>query len=540
MDNKEGKNFIEEIIEEGNVKDIVTRFPPEPSGNSLHLGHAKSIFLNFGLAEKYNGKCNLRFDDTNPSTESIEFVKSMKKDIEWLGVKPANIYYASNYFDNIYNFALELINKGKAYVCTLNSEEIKEYMGTTDSPGKPSPNRDLSVEENLSLFESMRNGDVEDGKMTLRAKIDMSSSNVHMRDPIIYRVKKEHHHNTGDKWCIYPMYDFAHCLSDAIENITHSVCTLEFEPHRPLYDWIINELIDRDIKPRQIEFSRLNLSHTVMSKRIIKQLVEERIVDGWDDPRLPTLSGLRRRGIPVKAIKLFCEKIGISRRESLIDSSLFESCIKEVLNKDANRRMTVFDPLKVTITNWEGGEEMLPAKLNPESEEENYRMVNFGKHLYIERGDFMENAPKKFFRLSNNKEVRFKYGYYVTCNEAVKDEDGKIIELLCTYDPKTRGGWSDDGRKIKGTLHWVNADNNIPINVNVYDRLFSIEEPTEDFLNEINKESKKEVKAFTEISTSEENEGYTVQFERNGYYTKESKDVWNMVLPLKDSWRKKK
>ena len=539
MDNKEGKNFIEEIIEEGNVKDIVTRFPPEPSG-FLHLGHAKSMLLNFGLAEKYNGKCNLRFDDTNPSTESVEFVESMKKDIEWLGVKPANIYYASNYFDKIYDFALELINKGKAYVCTLNSEEIKEYMGTTDSPGKPSPNRDLSVEKNLSLFESMRNGDVQDGKMTLRAKIDMSSSNVHMRDPIIYRVKKEHHHNTGDKWCIYPMYDFAHCLSDAIENITHSVCTLEFEPHRPLYDWIINELIDRDVKPRQIEFSRLNLSHTVMSKRIIKQLVEKGIVDGWDDPRLPTLSGLRRRGIPVKAIKLFCEKIGISRRESLIDSSLFESCIKEVLNKDANRRMTVFDPLKVTITNWVGGEEMLPAKLNPESEEENYRMVNFGKHLYIERGDFMENAPKKFFRLSNNKEVRFKYGYYITCNEVVKDKGGKIIELLCTYDPETKGGWSDDGRKIKGTLHWVNADNNIPINVNVYDRLFSVEEPTEDFLNEINKESKKEVKAFTEISTSEESEGHTVQFERNGYYTKESKDVWNMVLPLKDSWRKNK
>ena len=539
MDNKEGKNFIEEIIEEGNVKDIVTRFPPEPSG-FLHLGHAKSMLLNFGLAEKYNGKCNLRFDDTNPSTESMEFVESMKKDIEWLGVKPSNIYYASNYFDKIYNFALELINKGKAYVCTLNSEEIKEYMGTTDSPGKPSPNRDLSVEENLSLFESMRNGDVEDGKMTLRAKIDMSSSNVHMRDPIIYRVKKEHHHNTGDKWCIYPMYDFAHCLSDAIENITHSVCTLEFEPHRPLYDWIINELIDRDIKPRQIEFSRLNLSHTVMSKRIIKQLVEEGIVDGWDDPRLPTLSGLRRRGIPVKAIKLFCEKIGISRRESLIDSSLFESCIKEVLNKDANRRMTVFDPLKVTITNWEGGEEMLPAKLNPESEEENYRMVNFGKHLYIERGDFMENAPKKFFRLSNNKEVRFKYGYYVTCNEVIKDENGNIIELLCTYDPNTKGGWSDDGRKIKGTLHWVNADNNISINVNIYDRLFSIEEPTEDFLNEVNKESKKEVKAFTEISTSEEKEGYTVQFERNGYYNRESLTTWNMVLPLKDSWKKNK
>jgi len=540
MENKEGKNFIEEIIEEGNVKDIVTRFPPEPSGNSLHLGHAKSIFLNFGLAEKYNGKCNLRFDDTNPSTESFEFVESMKKDIEWLGVKPSNIYYASNYFDKIYNFALELIKKGKAYVCTLNSEEIKEYMGTTDSPGKPSPNRDLSVEENLSLFESMRNGDVEDGKMTLRAKIDMSSSNVHMRDPIIYRVKKEHHHNTGDKWCIYPMYDFAHCLSDAIENITHSVCTLEFEPHRPLYDWIINELIDRDIKPRQIEFSRLNLSHTVMSKRIIKKLVEEGIVDGWDDPRLPTLSGLRRRGISVKAIKLFCEKIGISRRESLIDSSLFESCIKEVLNKDANRRMTVFDPLKVTITNWEGGEEMLPAKLNPESEEENYRMVNFGKHLYIERGDFMENAPKKFFRLSNNKEVRFKYGYYVTCNEVIKDEEGNITELLCTYDPETKGGWSDDGRKIKGTLHWVNMENNIPIKVNLYDRLFSVEEPTDDFLNEINLNSKKETNAFMEISSSEESEGSTVQFERNGYYTKESDSVWNMVLPLKDSWKKNK
>jgi len=539
MDNKEGKNFIEEIIEEGNVKDIVTRFPPENSG-FLHLGHAKSMFLNFGLSEKYNGKCNLRIDDTNPSNESELYTKAIIEDIEWLGLKPENIYYASDYFDKIYNFALELIKKGKAYACTLNSEEIKEYMGTTDSPGRPSPNRDLSVEKNLSLFESMRNGDIEDGKMTLRAKIDMSSSNVHMRDPIIYRVKKEYHQKTGDKWCIYPMYDFAHCLSDAIENITHSVCTLEFEPHRPLYDWIINELIERDIKPRQIEFSRLNLSHTVMSKRKIKRLVEEGIVDGWDDPRLPTLSGLRRRGVPVKAIKLFCEKIGISRRESLIDSSLFESCIKEVLNKDANRRMTVFDPLKVTITNWEGGEEMLPAKLNPESEEENYRMVNFGKHLYIERGDFMENAPKKFFRLSNNKEVRFKYGYYVTCNEVIKDENGNIIELLCTYDPNTKGGWSDDGRKIKGTLHWVNADNNISINVNIYDRLFSIEEPTEDFLNEVNKESKKEVKAFTEISTSEEKEGYTVQFERNGYYNRESLTTWNMILPLKDSWKKNK
>jgi len=539
MDNKEGKNFIEEIIEEGNVKDIVTRFPPENSG-FLHLGHAKSMFLNFGLSEKYNGKCNLRIDDTNPSNESELYTKAIIEDIEWLGLKPENIYYASDYFDKIYNFALELIKQGKAYACTLNSEEIKEYMGTTDSPGRPSPNRDLSVEKNLSLFESMRNGDIEDGKMTLRAKIDMSSSNVHMRDPIIYRVKKEYHQKTGDKWCIYPMYDFAHCLSDAIENITHSVCTLEFEPHRPLYDWIINELIERDIKPRQIEFSRLNLSHTVMSKRKIKRLVEEGIVDGWDDPRLPTLSGLRRRGVPVKAIKLFCEKIGISRRESLIDSSLFESCIKEVLNKDANRRMTVFDPLKVTITNWEGGEEMLPAKLNPESEEENYRMVNFGKHLYIERGDFMENAPKKFFRLSNNKEVRFKYGYYVTCNEVIKDENGNIIELLCTYDPNTKGGWSDDGRKIKGTLHWVNADNNISINVNIYDRLFSIEEPTEDFLNEVNKESKKEVKAFTEISTSEEKEGYTVQFERNGYYNRESLTTWNMILPLKDSWKKNK
>jgi glutaminyl-tRNA synthetase len=532
----ENKNFIESIIENDNLKEIVTRFPPENSGY-LHLGHAKSIFLNFGLAEKYKGKCNLRIDDTNPSNESDIYTKSIIENIKWLGLNPNKITYASDYFEEIYNFAIELIKKGKAYVCSLDSKEIKEYMGTTDKPGKPSPNRNLTVEENLLLFDSMKKGQINDGAMTLRAKIDMSSPNVHMRDPIIYRIKMENHQKTGDKWCIYPMYDFAHCLSDAIECITHSICTLEFEPHRPLYNWILNELIEREIKPKQIEFSRLNLSHTVMSKRKIKKLVEENVVDGWDDPRLPTLSSLRRKGVPAKAIKIFCDKIGISRRESLVDYSLFDSCIKEVLNKEANRRMVVFDPIKVTITNWDKEDEMLPAKLNPESEEEKYRYVNFGKNLYIEREDFMENAPKKFFRLTQGREVRFKYGYYVTCNDIIKDSEGKIVELLCTYDPNTKGGWSDDGRKVKGTIHWVNADKNIPIKVNLYDRLFNVEEPGENFLDELNEKSKVETDAFMEIDGNDENEGVGIQFERNGYYVRENLDIWNRITPLKDSFK---
>jgi glutaminyl-tRNA synthetase len=528
------ENFIHDMIEMGD--NVVTRFPPEPNGY-LHLGHAKSIHLNFGLAEKYGGKTNLRFDDTNPSTESEEYVKAIERDLEWLGYTPAGTYNTSDYFYKIYVAAVAMIEGGLAYVCELTSEEIKEYMGTTDSAGKPSPYRDRTPDENFELFEKMKNGEVEDGAMTLRAKIDMSSPNVHMRDPIIYRVKKETHHNTGDDWCIYPMYDFAHVMSDYFEGITHSICTLEFEVHRPLYEWILeNVVMDGIPVPRQIEFARLNLTHTIMSKRKLMKLVEEGIVDGWDDPRLPTISGMRRRGIPAEAIKSFCETIGVTKRESVIDMSLLEKCTRDVLNKTSNRRMVVFDPIKVTITNWEGEEEWLSAKVNPESDEPAVRMVNFGRNLYIEREDFMEDAPKKFFRLSVGKEVRFKYGYYVTCNEVIKDEDDNIVELLCTYDPETKGGWIE-GRKVKGTIHWVNADNNYPIQVNMYDRLFNTEVPSDDFLNEVNPDSLKVEYALMEAAGPHALDKY-LQFERNGYYIMNSDGDWNRTLPLRDGYKK--
>lgn len=536
-------NFIEEIIEKDGTMNIITRFPPEPSGH-LHLGHAKSLHLNFEMAIKFGGKCNLRFDDTNPSAEKKEYVDAIKADLAWLGYTPAGIYYTSDYFLLLHTIALTMIDNGLAYVCDLTPEEIAVNIGTTTKAGINSPYRGRSVDENLDLFERMTDGEFEDGTKVLRAKIDMSHPNMHMRDPIIYRIKNVEHHNTGNDWIVYPMYDFAHVFSDYIEGITHSICTLEFEAHRPLYEWFLENIsLDDMPEPRQIEFSRLNLSHTIMSKRNLKELVEKGIVTGWDDPRMPTISGLRRRGVPAEAIRLFCEKIGVSKRENLIDMSLLDSCTRDVLNKTSNRRMVVFNPLKVTITNWiepfdKENNDWLPAGVNPEMEsrKDQVRMVNFGKNLFIEREDFMENPPKGFFRLTKGTEVRFKYGYYVTCNEVIKDADGNVIELLCTFDPNTKGGWSDDGRKVKGTIHWVNADNNIPIKVNLYDRLFSVEEPTEDFLNEINPNSIITVDAMMEAAGKHFGDEM-LQFERNGYYIEDSKGIWNRTLPMKDGWK---
>ncbi len=450
-------NFIKQIIEkdlaDGKHKTIITRFPPEPNGY-LHIGHAKSICLNFGLAEEYQGRCHLRFDDTNPEKESPEYVESIKEDVKWLGFDwGEHLYFASDYFEKFYNYALELIKKGKAYVCQLSPEEIREYRGTLTEPGKESPYRNRSVEENLELFEKMKNGEFEEGECVLRAKIDMSSPNLNMRDPVIYRIKKIRHHRTGDKWCIYPTYDFAHCLSDAIEGITHSLCTLEFEDHRPLYDWFLDEL-NTPCHPQQIEFARLNLSYTVMSKRKLNLLVQEGYVSGWDDPRMPTISGMRRRGYTPEAIKDFCERIGIAKSDNLVDYSLLEHCVREDLNKRALRFMGVLEPLKVVIVNYpEEQEEELEAINNPEDPSAGKRKIPFSREIYIEKSDFREDPPRKFFRLAPGKEVRLRYAYYITCEEVVKDEQGNIVELRCTYDPESRGGYTPDGRKVKGTLH---------------------------------------------------------------------------------------
>jgi glutaminyl-tRNA synthetase len=536
----ESRNFIEEKIDNEGVTEVYTRFPPEPNGY-IHLGHSKSIYNNFSIAERYNGKCNLRFDDTNPSTEDTHYVDSIRRDVEWLGFKPTEIRFSSDYFNTLYNLAIELIKKGKAYVCELTPDEIATRKGTPTRPGTDSPYRNRSVEENLDLFNRMKNGEFEDGSMCLRAKIDMSSPNMHMRDPIIYRIKNESHHRTGNDWCIYPMYDFAHCLSDAIEGITHSLCTLEFEVHRPLYDWIIDELVDIDErKPKQTEFARLNLSYTLMSKRKLKELVDNKIVDGWDDPRMPTISGLRRRGYTPASIRNFCEKVGVTRKETLIDVALLESCMRDDLNKRANRVMCVMNPLKVTITNYpEDKIEMVEAKNNPGDESAGTRMIPFSRNLYIERDDFMEDAPRKFYRLSNDKEVRFKFAYYITCNEVIKDENGEIVELLCTYDPETRGGWSDDGRKVKGTIHWVCADKHEDIEVRLYDRLFKSEEVSDDYMNDLNENSLEIVSAKIEPDMEIED---TVQFERIGYFIldKDSSDkrVFNKTIGLRDTWAK--
>ncbi|PIV65959.1 MAG: glutamine--tRNA ligase, partial [Nitrospirae bacterium CG01_land_8_20_14_3_00_44_22] len=554
--NMEGKDkptdFIREIIREdlkaGKFDSRVhTRFPPEPNGY-LHIGHAKSICLNFGIANEFKGLCNLRFDDTNPTKEEVEYVESIKEDVKWLGFDwDKREYYASDYFEKMYGYAVELIKKGRAYVCDLNADEIREYRGTLTEPGKESPYRNRAVEENLELFEKMRKGEFPDGSHTLRAKIDMKSGNINMRDPVIYRIMHAEHHRTGNKWRIYPMYDYAHCVSDSIEGITHSICTLEFEDHRPLYDWFLNEL--GIYHPRQIEFARLNLSYTVLSKRKLIQLVQEGHVNGWDDPRMPTISGLRRRGYTPESIRNFCERIGVAKRDSLVDMALLEHCIREGLNKSAQRVMAVLKPLKVVITNYpENQTEELEAINNPEDESMGKRKVPFSRILYIERDDFRENPPKEFFRLAPGREVRLRYAYYITCIDVIKDQTtGEVTELHCTYDPATRGGDSPDKRKVKATLHWVSASHAIKAEVRLYDHLFTKPVPGEesnDFKTDINPKSLELLKqCFVEPSLANSKSGNRFQFERMGYFcvdrdsTKE-KPIFNRTVTLKDTWAK--
>ncbi|MCF6240540.1 MAG: glutamine--tRNA ligase/YqeY domain fusion protein [Bacteroidales bacterium] len=555
-DNNEEKkslNFIEAIIEEdlkeGKHKQIYTRFPPEPNGY-LHIGHAQAICLNFGLAEKYSGKCNLRFDDTNPEKEDVEYVESIKNDIKWLGFQwEGDVKYTSDYFDKLYDFAVKLIKEDKAYVCELSPEQIREYRGTPTVPGKESPWRNRPVEESLKLFEGMKNGVFDEGKYMLRAKIDMASPNMHMRDPILYRIKKAEHHRTGNKWSIYPMYDFAHGQSDYFEGITHSVCTLEFEVHRPLYDWFIDQLKTGDYRPRQIEFARLNLNYTVMSKRKLLQLVEEKIVSGWDDPRMPTISGLRRRGYTPAAIRNFADRVGVAKRDGIVDVALLEYSIREDLNKTADRVMAVLNPLKVIIDNYpDQQEEFLDAVNNPEDESRGKRKVPFSKELYIEQDDFMENPPRKFFRLGIGREVRLRYAYFIKCTHVDKDEKGNITAVHCTYDPASKGGKSPDGRKVKGTLHWVSAKHAIESEVRLYDRLFTTENPLgdkeKDFKEFINPNSLKVIEnALIEPHLLNAKSGDRFQFERLGYFCvdKDSTDdklVFNRTVSLRDTWAK--
>ncbi|SVB56844.1 uncharacterized protein METZ01_LOCUS209698, partial [marine metagenome] len=488
-------NFIQKIIDEDNAtgkweKRVHTRFPPEPNGY-LHIGHAKSICLNFGLADKYGGKCNLRFDDTNPVKEEEEYVESIIKDVKWLGFDwEDRLYFASDYFQKLFDYAIQLVESGKAYVCELTPDEIRETRGTLNNPGKESPYRNRTAEENLDLFSRMKAGEFGNGSKTLRAKIDMSHPNLNMRDPVIYRILHESHHRTGDEWCIYPMYDWAHGLEDSIEGITHSVCTLEFEDHRPLYDWYLDQL--DVLHPQQIEFARLNLSFTIMSKRKLKQLVDENHMDGWDDPRMPTISGLRRRGYTPEAIRNFAEGVGATKRDSIIDVTRLENALREDLNKRAPRVLGVLDPLKVVITNYpEGESEMLDAINNPENPDAGKREIPFSREIYVEKSDFMEDPPKKFFRLGPGREVRLRYAYFITCNDVIKNDDGDIVELHCTYDPETKGGSAPDGRKVRGTLHWVSADHAVHAEIRLYDRLFMEENPDKggDFIDKLNPDS---------------------------------------------------
>ncbi|HPM13255.1 MAG TPA: glutamine--tRNA ligase/YqeY domain fusion protein [Bacteroidales bacterium] len=551
---KKSLNFLEQIIEADlpHVSKIITRFPPEPNGY-LHIGHAKSICLNFGLAQQYGGQCNLRFDDTNPTKEDIEYVDSIKEDVRWLGFNwGTNEFYASDYFQQLYDWAVLLIKKGNAYVCHMTAEEVSESRGTPTVPGKESPYRNRSVEENLDLFARMKNGEFKEGECMLRAKIDMASPNMHMRDPIMYRIRYAHHHKTGDAWCIYPMYDFAHGQSDFIEGITHSICTLEFEVHRPLYEWFLNHIAEPgQIRPKQREFARLNLTYTVMSKRKLLQLVEEKHVSGWDDPRMPTISGLRRRGFTPESVRNFAEKVGVSKRENIIDVALLEHCIREDLNKTAPRVMAVLQPLKVVITNYpEGKTEILQGKINPEDEQSGYRDIPFGRELYIEQSDFMEDAPKKFFRLSPGNEVRLKYAYIIKCENVIKDSQGNITEIHCTYDPDTKSGSGTEAsqRKVKGTLHWVPVHAALSATVRLYDRLFMVEDPMDvaeghDFLEHINPHSLEEVPALLEPSVADAQAGFRCQFERTGYFCvdKDSSNgslIFNKTVGLKDSWAK--
>ena len=546
-------DFIRTIIEEDRKNNkhegrVHTRFPPEPNGY-LHIGHAKSICLNFGLAKEYGGLCNLRFDDTNPIKEEEEYVESIKEDVRWLGFDWGDrLYFASDYFDQLHEWVLKLIKDGKAYVCDLSPDQIREYRGTLTEPGRESPYRNRSVEENLELFEQMRAGEFEEGSRTLRAKIDMGSGNLNMRDPVMYRIVKASHHRTGDKWCIYPTYDWTHGQSDSIEQITHSICTLEFEDHRPLYDWFIEQL---GIFPsRQIEFARLNLSYTVMSKRKLLELVQEGHVVGWDDPRMPTVSGLRRRGYSPEAIRNFCDRIGVAKRESVVDIALLEHCLREDLNKRSQRVMAVLQPLKVVITNYPEGEvEELEAENNPEDKSMETRKIPFSRELYIEQGDFREDPPRKFFRLAPGREVRLKHAYYIKCEKVIKDEKtGDIVELHCTYDPKTRGGWSEDGRMVRGTLHWVSAPHALGAEVRLYDRLFTKEDPMEDgdvdFKTHLNPKSLEVLESCrVEPSLSEAKPGDRFQFLRQGYFCVDpdstpGKLVFNLTVALRDTWAK--
>ncbi len=545
-------NFIEAIIEadlasgkhEGRVH---TRFPPEPNGY-LHVGHAKSICLNFGLAAKYGGKCNLRFDDTNPIKEEQEYIDSIQEDIRWLGFDwEDRLFYASGYFEQLYEWAVQLIRDGKAYVCDLTAEQIREHRGTLTKPGKDSPYRARPVEENLDLFERMKAGEFPDGSRTLRAKIDMASANLNMRDPVIYRILHASHPRTGDAWCIYPTYDFAHGQSDSIERITHSICTLEFENHRPLYDWFIRELGIYD--PHQYEFARLNLTYTMMSKRKLLQLVQERIVQGWDDPRMPTISGMRRRGYTPAAIRNFCERIGVAKFNSVVDFGLLEFCVREDLNKTAPRYMGVMQPLKLVIENYpEDQVEEMQAVNNPENPDEGTRMVPFSRELYIERTDFMEDPPKKYFRLAPGAEVRLRYGYFVTCTDFVKNDAGDVVEVRCTYDPATRGGDSPDGRKVKGTIHWVSAKHALDATVRLYDKLFTKEDPFDveegrDITMNLNPNSLETVWAKVEPCLQHAKPGDSFQFERMGYFcidpdSTEDDLVINRTCTLRDTWAK--
>ena len=551
MESSEKLNFIEEIIENSIAAGeprVHTRFPPEPNGY-LHIGHAKSICLNFGMARKYGGKCNLRFDDTNPVKEDVEYVDSIKEDIRWLGFEWAEEHYASDYFEQLYEWAVELIRKGLAYVDDQTQEEIRLGRGTVTQPGTNSPWRDRSVEENLRLFAEMREGKYRDGEKVLRAKIDMAHPNMLLRDPLMYRIIHAHHHRTGDWWCIYPMYDYAHGESDSIERITHSICTLEFGVHRPLYDWFIEQL---GIFPsHQYEFARLNLTYTVMSKRKLLQLVKEGYVTGWDDPRMPTICGLRRRGYTPESIRMFAEKVGVAKRDNIIDLGLLEWCVREDLNRTALRRMAVLDPIRVVITNYpEGQIEQLECVNNPEDEAAGRRRVPFGRELYIERDDFMEEPPKKFFRLRPGGEVRLRYGYLIRCDEVVKDPaTGEITELRCTYDPLSLGGGSSDGRKVKGIIHWVSARHAVPAEVRLFDRLFATENPDEvqteggTFLDNLNPDSLRTVRALCEPALGEAVAGDKFQFELLGYFcadadSKEGAPVFNRTVGLKDSWAK--
>ncbi|MBQ4132920.1 MAG: glutamine--tRNA ligase/YqeY domain fusion protein [Desulfovibrionaceae bacterium] len=547
-----GPDFVRAIIAEDNANGkykgrVHTRFPPEPNGY-LHIGHAKSICLNFGVAKENNGKCNLRFDDTNPLKEDVEYVDSIMEDVRWLGFQwDGPVYYASDYFEQLYQFAEQLIKDGKAYVDELSADEIRDLRGTLTEPGKNSPYRDRPIEENLDLFRRMRAGEFEDGSMVLRAKISMDAPNLVMRDPTLYRIRKAHHHRTKDAWCIYPMYDFTHCISDSLEGITHSLCTLEFVNNRELYDWILENL--NLYRSYQYEFARLSLTYTLLSKRVLIQLVQDGIVSGWDDPRMPTICGIRRRGYTPESIRDFCERIGVAKADSVVDWSLLEFCVREHLNEVAPRAMGVINPLKLVIDNYpEGQVEEFNMPLHPEDESHGSRKVPFTKVLYIEQEDFRENPPKKYFRLSPGQEVRLRYAYYVTCTDVVKDEAGNIVEVHCIYDPATKGGWSEDGRKVKGTLHWVSAEHAVPAEVRLYDHLFAKEnpsqvEPGKTFRDNLNPNSLTVCEAFLEPYLATLKPGDKVQFERLGYFcmdpeSTEDKPVFNRTVGLRDSWAK--